>query len=787
MAALNIHDLNNGKKDLDHIAEVATSNAPTTVDRLGNTKRTIAGLISSAASAVQATADGLLGSLVAKIEAAANTVLSSLGYAPPVDYVAGIKLTTRTQTVEYGGHVYAPKAAELPFTTSGTFEVAKFRLIEGVVGADLADSSGASLVGNGGETVAQSLDALQLPDYAALRAYRGPRKSVYVTGVLGSAAPSGIAGMIVLDPSDTTSPDNGGTCFVDALGRRWKRDANAVVNVTKFFLAGEVNHTGMFNRAMAAARRVYVPAGEYIVSDARFASDTEIFGDGDRTIIRVPADGMYAFRCDSGSPNVANNIKNLRMHNMQIVGDVDVHGFSEHRHLVSISGVSNVLFKHVLFRGFRGDGVYVGSSNTAGVERHNENVTIRRCRFDGVNRDNRNAISFIDIDGALVEGCTFNNCTRSTQPGPIDMEPNAVAYAIIKNVTVRRNKFSANGGGVGEVSVYVPAAVTASPQNITVEQNVSTGYVGTGQFFFFSDNRAPSNTSAEHDIKLLYNNVRNGNRPFFVGAGKRVQIAGNTFMDMTGDGRLGFTDTHASVRDAALVDNRFIRCGATSGNGMTIFKADYLTLMRNKFIDCGTGIAGASNAVNFNTGASSYVVFEENEFSSPTGKTAVAIQKEAGHTFAAATNRYVGNIDAGLTKAFQAEESDSIEHTYAPAITGSSSAGAGTYTTQYGRYRRIGKTVFFKLQLSVAAGHTGTGMVQISLPTFAAGSAETAITVALDGVSTTGGQIGRINPALMVNGAGAIRCYHTGTGTLAQTLIPAGAFTVYAAGSYVMQ
>lgn len=627
----------------------------------------------------------------------------------------------------------------------------------------------------------QALDALQLPDYAALRAYKGPRKSVYITG-------AGIAGMFALDAADTTTADNGGTVIV-ANGKRWKRDTGAAVNINWFFLAGEANHTGMFSRAMAAARRVHVPAGEYIVSDARFASDTEIFGDGDRTIIRVPSDGMYAFRCDSGSPDVANNIKNLHMHNMQIVGDVDVHGFSEHRHLVSIGGVSNVLFKHVLFKGFRGDGLYVGSSNTAGVERHNENVTIRRCRFDGVNRDNRNAISFIDIDGALVEGCTFTNCTRNNQPGPIDMEPNAFAHPIIRNVTVRRNKFAANGGNVGEVSVYVPAAVTASPQNITVEHNVSAGYVGTGQFFFFSDNRAPSNTSAEHDIKLLYNNVRNGNRPFFVGTGKRVQIAGNTFMDMTGDGRLGFTDTHASVRDAALVDNRFIRCGATSGNGMTIFKADYLTLMRNKFIDCGTGIAGSSNAVNFNTGASSYVVFEENEFSSPTGKTAVAIQKEAGHTFTAATNRYVGNIDTGLSKFFQVEESDSIDQTYSPVITGSSSAGAGSYTVQYGRYRRVGRTVFFRVQLSVAAGHTGSGMIQIALPTLAAsapGNAETAITVALDGVSTTGGQVGRVNPALAVNGAGAIRCYHTGTGTLMQTLIPAGAFTVYAAGSYVM-
>ncbi|GEM_PF-5499700 len=271
MAALNIHDLNNGKKDLDHIAEVATSNAPTTVDRLGNTKRTIAGLISSAASAVQATADGFLGSLVAKIEAAANTVLSSLGYAPPVDYVAGIKLTTRTQTVEYGGHVYAPKAAELPFTTSGTFEAAKFRLIEGVVGADLADSSGASLVGNGGETVAQSLDSLQLPDYAALRAYRGPRKSVYVTGV-------GIAGPFRRRLiGEATAVDNNGTVIVGQFA--WDRVFDGAVNVQWFGAKGDSTSCVTAMRAAMAylvsrgGGTLFIPDGVYLLDEAALISD----------------------------------------------------------------------------------------------------------------------------------------------------------------------------------------------------------------------------------------------------------------------------------------------------------------------------------------------------------------------------------------------------------------------------------------------------------------------------------------------------------------------------------
>jgi glycerophosphoryl diester phosphodiesterase len=89
--------------------------------------------------------------------------------------------------------------------------------------AQAAASSGSSLIGHGGESVGNALNALQLPDYAALRAYTGLRQSVYVTGYLGSAAPSGIAGMFVRDDHDTTTADNGFSVIVGANNIRWKR------------------------------------------------------------------------------------------------------------------------------------------------------------------------------------------------------------------------------------------------------------------------------------------------------------------------------------------------------------------------------------------------------------------------------------------------------------------------------------------------------------------------------------------------------------------------------------
>jgi len=143
---LNIDDLNKAKQDTDHIAAVATSNAPTATDRFGNVKRTIKGAIDYIVSVGEAAMAPLAAAAQAAIEEIRALVLSQ-GYKVPVPYTAGISLTMASETVSYNGQTYAPISNQLPFTTSGTFEAAKFRLIQGVSAADLAAATGSSLLG----------------------------------------------------------------------------------------------------------------------------------------------------------------------------------------------------------------------------------------------------------------------------------------------------------------------------------------------------------------------------------------------------------------------------------------------------------------------------------------------------------------------------------------------------------------------------------------------------------------------------------------------------------------
>jgi hypothetical protein len=88
---------------------------------------------------------------------------------------------------------------------------------------NISGSLNLASLGFGGATLSGYINAHTCADYTALRAYTGTSKTAYVSGYSASVAPSGIAGMFVLDASDTTSSDNGGTIIIDGSSRRWKR------------------------------------------------------------------------------------------------------------------------------------------------------------------------------------------------------------------------------------------------------------------------------------------------------------------------------------------------------------------------------------------------------------------------------------------------------------------------------------------------------------------------------------------------------------------------------------
>lgn len=144
----------------------------------------------------------------------------------------------------------------------------------------LASIIGSTLIGNGGETVAQSFDALQMASFSVLRAYAGPRRAVKI-----SALRTG--GPFTADPADTTSPDDNAMTIVDANGMRWKRQYDGEISawwfgadptgvndslaaLTAFY--AYCDRQGIFPGAaqFGTGRAGLIPAGKYKLTDTLF-------------------------------------------------------------------------------------------------------------------------------------------------------------------------------------------------------------------------------------------------------------------------------------------------------------------------------------------------------------------------------------------------------------------------------------------------------------------------------------------------------------------------------------
>ena len=403
-------------------------------------------------------------------------------------------------------------------------------------------------------------------------------------------------------------------------------------------------------KAVDAALRIHFPAGIcFLNSTVRLRAGTILRGEGMGVSVvkqgRVSGSSMGTFYADSGT--ATSKLAGIQITEMTIYGQSDVSGFSEFQHLVSFNGVKNALVEKVEFKGFRGDGLYIGSGSNGADERHNENIIVRRSVFDGVNNSNRNGISIIDGDTVLIDGNTFRNTTQSNMPGAIDVEPDWHPFHVIKNITVSNNVFSGINGNAA-ISFYFNSAIVTTPTGFRIEGNSVSGIAGGISFI---TRVKPITTSTPHHLIVANNAITTLGRSLVIRGAKEFKVFRNVFSGSAGSSFIGYTDETDKCMNGEIADNEFRNI---SGIGLTVFSIDHLAILRNQFIDIGSGVPG-SYAIDFNAGISSYVAMVENIISAPTGKTAFAIQKEAGHTFTPNTNTIENNKFIGVSgNAFQA-------------------------------------------------------------------------------------------------------------------------------------
>jgi hypothetical protein len=417
---------------------------------------------------------------------------------------------------------------------------------------------------------------------------------------------------------------------------------------------GANDSTDAFNKAIAQFDVVDVPAGTFLVGDVTLRAGLTLRGKFESTVLRHKPGARHALHCDSGAPDAW--LRNIVLQGFVVRGASDSAGFSEFLHLVSLNGVQDARIERVNFVAFQGDGLYIGSSDKAHTERHNRNVVVTACTFDGANGENRNGISIIDCDGLLVEGCLFRNVSRANMPGAIDMEPNADPFHIVRNIRILNNRFVDIGGNVGVVSVHVPALLSAMPSNIEIGNNIIEGK--TGISFSFTQTVPPPAGSPLQHIVVHDNKVQGQSmRPFELRGTNGIEFRNNSFQSQSQSAIIGYKDPQTFTRETTIVGNTFFHCGREGGVGFSIFRAQGLNILQNEFNDCGNG-QGASYVLDFNAGESERVVVKGNRFLSPTGKTKFVAQKEPGHQFNASSNVFSADnqIAPGLRNNLEAAQ-----------------------------------------------------------------------------------------------------------------------------------
>lgn len=423
---------------------------------------------------------------------------------------------------------------------------------------------------------------------------------------------------------------------------------------------GVTNDTPALLAALAVSNRIYFPEGEYALgasnsSGARITSGSGyyFYGDGERSVIRRA--GYNPDACcimfDSGSAN--SWIEGITFTDLKFLGDVvTLHHEEIFGHLLVLHGVKRVRLDSCYFEGSRSDAVLIGSGPGGGTERHNSDVTVTNCTFDGVvygADGGRNAISFIDIDGASITGCTFRRWSKSTMPGSLCFEPDE-SFGVIRNVTISNNHFSECGGNRGHIALSVDNIPNENWGNIVVSSNV------------ISDNNAvciycdPAIGSTANGLLIANNVIRDCAYSLLKSVGS---IAGLTFSDnivvstASGTGRilLGNGSTSAwTVRDLQITGNQ-ISCNV--GAALTITDNGENVVIKGNILRGSTqahmilGIAG--------TATTNYVIRDNILLGTPSNGLC---QHDAG-THNAVTNMWLDNWSPpGLSHSFRAVKTD---------------------------------------------------------------------------------------------------------------------------------
>lgn len=382
-----------------------------------------------------------------------------------------------------------------------------------------------------------------------------------------------------------------------------------------------------------------------LISALKVYSGTEIIGpDWTSKLVALPGTyGISVNQGSGGSPDTADNQRNIRLAGFELRGQADQPTFLEHAHLLNINATTDFLAEMMRVRAWQGDAAYLGSSNIYNTERHNERIRFDRMTFDGVNAENRNAVSIIDGTDVSITRSKMLNTTRPGQPGAVDVEPNGFAWTLIRRILVE-DCFIKGGYGTG-VTLLLPSntnlttPITDIEVNRVVVENKDTG---------FGALRKDAVGTVQDNFRFKGMTVKNCQTPFIFDNTRGVDLMDSYIEGATKKALLGYVAEMGNY-DFRSSNVRMVRCGKLETNALNIGKIDGLLMDRWLFEDCGREDGAGGRAIYFANGTGKNIELSRTIVRSPNAKTTAPIGVEAA-TYAldnATCKRWGNNIMAG--------------------------------------------------------------------------------------------------------------------------------------------
>ena len=418
---------------------------------------------------------------------------------------------------------------------------------------------------------------------------------------------------------------------------------------------GITDDTLAIQEALDNYQDLYFPSGTYIVTNLVVSkSNVTIKGDGiGKTKFVYSGEPFTEATKGILIAKGQSNINNLQFEGFTIDGLVQDLGFEEHSHNLYLLGVDDAVISNCEFKGFRGDGIYLGGVDMPSqiVIKYNDNITITDCVFDGVNKDNRNGISVISGTNITIKNSYFKNCSRDDMPSAIDFEPDHQEQ-LVRDCLVDNCTFDSIGGNAGVVGIFfVKGKKNENNVNFKFSNNsFKNCALNTPVFFASINNRGEEMSPNECNINVTIedNDVANCGKLFEFSNVNDVALINNTFVDCKGSGYISYyVNQYSKSYNLFFSRNTFNKCGT-----INVFSVDGLIFENNKFLDSIVTGINFTNIEPYNI-TSYNVILSQNIFSSPTKSMTYAVKVSNNHDLDPLTNdSYLNELDEGMRYEF---------------------------------------------------------------------------------------------------------------------------------------